>query len=306
MYFLNRYTITITRDGRDYENRLEAATLQPTAENEQRTFSVVSGRLPPGVTLNALTGAITGTAQAEGAFKFLAVAVDSRNNNEVARRVARLSFVENVVPELPAWAHRLGGRSWVTAALRTIWHLWDVLREKLQRKSEGSQLIKDLNKRLKIDEGTGSAGAAKCKQSVQVMASAAGGDNAGQVAGDPIADGLNWLQVHVRERAEVWGRTTWFLFPCQFAIFFVGITVLVSGMACQILHQPSQPEKVSLQAMMDRLNMIDQQLANLSPMKAQMDTLAKSYAGIFERTKRNEDALLSLRIRNRQVGNKKK
>jgi uncharacterized repeat protein (TIGR03803 family)/YVTN family beta-propeller protein len=44
------------------------------------TFSIVSGSLPPGLTLNASTGAITGTPSTEGVYNFVAQVVDSQSN----------------------------------------------------------------------------------------------------------------------------------------------------------------------------------------------------------------------------------
>ncbi|MGA3195469.1 MAG: Ig domain-containing protein, partial [Terriglobales bacterium] len=44
------------------------------------TFSITSGSLPPGLTLNSTTGAITGTPTTAGSFNFTAQVVDSRNN----------------------------------------------------------------------------------------------------------------------------------------------------------------------------------------------------------------------------------
>jgi hypothetical protein len=41
------------------------------------TFSIVGGSLPPGLTLNAATGAITGTPTQAGAFSFTAMVSDS-------------------------------------------------------------------------------------------------------------------------------------------------------------------------------------------------------------------------------------
>src|ERR1019366_4349861 len=44
------------------------------------TFSITSGSLPPGLTLNPSTGAITGTPTTYGTFNFTAQVVDSRGN----------------------------------------------------------------------------------------------------------------------------------------------------------------------------------------------------------------------------------
>src|SRR5207248_1447187 len=44
------------------------------------TYSISAGSLPPGLTLNAATGAITGTPTAFGTFNFTAKAIDSSGN----------------------------------------------------------------------------------------------------------------------------------------------------------------------------------------------------------------------------------
>jgi negative regulator of sigma E activity len=44
------------------------------------TFSIISGSLPPGLTLNASTGAITGTPTTAGTYNFTAQVVDSQGN----------------------------------------------------------------------------------------------------------------------------------------------------------------------------------------------------------------------------------
>jgi len=44
------------------------------------TFSILSGSLPPGLTLNTSTGAITGTPTTAGVYNFVAQVVDSQNN----------------------------------------------------------------------------------------------------------------------------------------------------------------------------------------------------------------------------------
>ncbi len=44
------------------------------------TFSIISGSLPPGLTLNTSTGAITGTPTTAGTYNFTAQVVDSQGN----------------------------------------------------------------------------------------------------------------------------------------------------------------------------------------------------------------------------------
>ncbi|MGD0824090.1 MAG: putative Ig domain-containing protein, partial [Terriglobales bacterium] len=48
------------------------------------TFSIISGSLPPGLTLNASTGAITGTPNTAGTYNFTAQVVDSKGNTASA------------------------------------------------------------------------------------------------------------------------------------------------------------------------------------------------------------------------------
>jgi hypothetical protein len=45
------------------------------------SFSIISGALPPGLTLNSSTGAITGTPTAAGSFSFTVQVVDARGNS---------------------------------------------------------------------------------------------------------------------------------------------------------------------------------------------------------------------------------
>jgi YVTN family beta-propeller protein/uncharacterized repeat protein (TIGR03803 family) len=48
------------------------------------TFSIISGSLPPGLTLNTSTGAITGTPTTSGTYNFTAQVVDSKGNTATA------------------------------------------------------------------------------------------------------------------------------------------------------------------------------------------------------------------------------
>ena len=48
------------------------------------TFSIISGSLPPGLSLNTSTGAITGTPTTEGTYNFTAQVVDSKGNTATA------------------------------------------------------------------------------------------------------------------------------------------------------------------------------------------------------------------------------
>ena len=48
------------------------------------TFSIISGSLPPGLTLNTSTGAITGTPATAGTYNFTSQVVDSQNNKATA------------------------------------------------------------------------------------------------------------------------------------------------------------------------------------------------------------------------------
>ncbi len=48
------------------------------------TFSIISGALPPGLSLNSSTGAITGTPTTEGTYNFTAQVVDSKSNTATA------------------------------------------------------------------------------------------------------------------------------------------------------------------------------------------------------------------------------
>src|SRR5208283_4157317 len=48
------------------------------------TFSIISGSLPPGLTLNTSTGAITGTPTTTGTYNFTAQVVDSKGNTATA------------------------------------------------------------------------------------------------------------------------------------------------------------------------------------------------------------------------------
>jgi len=48
------------------------------------TFAIVSGSLPPGLTLNASTGAITGTPSSEGTFSFTVQVTDANGNTATA------------------------------------------------------------------------------------------------------------------------------------------------------------------------------------------------------------------------------
>ena len=64
------------------------------------TYSIVSGSLPAGLTLNASTGAITGTPTTAGPFAFTAQVVDSRNN--AAGTTTSSSCGITIAPPAPA------------------------------------------------------------------------------------------------------------------------------------------------------------------------------------------------------------
>ncbi|MFB6677972.1 calcium-binding protein, partial [Streptomyces sp. NPDC056390] len=59
------------------QNSSYSTTLQTTGGTGNPTFAVTSGALPPGLTLNTTTGAITGTATTTGTFTFSVTATDS-------------------------------------------------------------------------------------------------------------------------------------------------------------------------------------------------------------------------------------
>jgi hypothetical protein len=60
--------------GRSYNQRLAATGTTPI------TWSITNGTLPTGLSLNATTGAITGTATAAGTFNFTVRATNSAGN----------------------------------------------------------------------------------------------------------------------------------------------------------------------------------------------------------------------------------
>ncbi len=58
-----------------------SSSLVATGGEPPYTFSIITGSLPPGLTLNPSTGAITGTPTTYGTYTFTAQVVDSRNNS---------------------------------------------------------------------------------------------------------------------------------------------------------------------------------------------------------------------------------
>ena len=59
-----------------------SASLSATGGTAPYTFSIISGSLPPGLTLNASTGAITGTPTTPGSYTFTSKVTDKNNNTD--------------------------------------------------------------------------------------------------------------------------------------------------------------------------------------------------------------------------------
>ncbi len=74
------------------------------------TFSIISGTLPPGLTLNPSTGAITGTPTAAGPYTFTAQVVDSRGNSSGTTTSSCTIIVQPPAPTLlcPAGTAQVG------------------------------------------------------------------------------------------------------------------------------------------------------------------------------------------------------
>lgn len=61
-----------------------SALLQASGGSQSYTWSIVSGTLPPGMTLNAQTGALTGTPTSNGSYSFVVQVSDSKGNAATA------------------------------------------------------------------------------------------------------------------------------------------------------------------------------------------------------------------------------
>ena len=91
----------------DVEGVRYASTLTATGGTPPYSFFITSGSLPPGLTLNPSTGAITGTdTMAVGSFPFTAKAVDS-SGNSAANAAVRDCFIVAVAAAPPPPACKL-------------------------------------------------------------------------------------------------------------------------------------------------------------------------------------------------------
>jgi hypothetical protein len=70
------------RAGKAYLGTAYSATMAVSGAKAPFTFSIVSGSLPPGLTLNSATGTIAGTPTKAGTYTFTAKVVDSNGNSD--------------------------------------------------------------------------------------------------------------------------------------------------------------------------------------------------------------------------------
>ena len=68
--------------GKAYVGTAYTATMAVTGAKAPYTFSIISGSLPPGLSLNTSTGVISGTPTASGTYSFTAKVVDANGNSD--------------------------------------------------------------------------------------------------------------------------------------------------------------------------------------------------------------------------------